>query len=113
MNGRTKRLGGIASAVGLLAAGVMLGVAPTANAAVGPSGCSAYVSHTNDHVAVGWCSHGNGTWYVQAKCGGPGRVNGPYKGDQGYRKLSREKASTLNCGTSGYPLEMKVVNVKA
>lgn len=47
-----------------------------------------------------------------AKCAGPGRVNGPYKGDQGYRKLGREKASTLSCGTSGYPLEMKVVNVK-
>ncbi|MDN3297026.1 hypothetical protein QWM81_23865, partial [Streptomyces ficellus] len=42
------------------------GVAPSAQAAVGPSGCSAYVSHTNDHVAVGWCSSGNGTWNVQA-----------------------------------------------
>ncbi|MFC9330017.1 hypothetical protein [Kitasatospora sp. NPDC057015] len=111
---RTRRMTGLAaSVIGLVSAGTMLAAAPAAQAAVGPEGCTAYVSHTDEHTAVGWCARGNGTWYVKAKCAGPGRVNGPYVGSQGKRSMGREQASTVNCGTSGWPIEMSVVNIKA
>ncbi|MFB6990267.1 hypothetical protein ACFC0C_28420 [Streptomyces sp. NPDC056178] len=108
-----KKFSTTASAIGLLAAGVTFGVAPSAQAAIGPSGCSAYVSTTNSHVAVGWCNSGNGTWNVQAWCGGPGGANGPYKGTPGRRSGGTEQAATLNCGSSGYPYSMSVVDIKA
>jgi hypothetical protein len=110
---RLRTMSGLAaSVIGLLASGRALAAAPTAPAAAGPAGCTAYQSHDNEHIAVGWCDRGNGTWYVQAKCGGPGRVTGPYRGTKGKRSQGRENASVLDCGGSGYPLEMKVVNSK-
>lgn len=113
MTSTLKKFGTTASAVSLLAVGMTFGVTPSAQAAVGPSGCSAYTSHTNSHVAVGWCSSGNGTWNVQAYCGGPGGARGPYKGTPGYRTRGVEKAATLNCGSSGFPYDMKVVDKRA
>ncbi|MFP3988356.1 hypothetical protein U9R90_12755 [Streptomyces sp. E11-3] len=112
MTGTYRKLGTMTSVLGLAVAGVTLSAAPS-QAAVGPKGCSAYVSHTNNHVAVAMCASGNGTWRVMAKCAGPGRVNGPYRGDEGYRTRGKEKASVLNCGSSGYPIELKVVDKKA
>jgi hypothetical protein len=99
----------------LSCAAIITGAGTAAAApAVGPTQCSAYVSGTNDHLAVGWCNLGNGTWYVQTNCATQqGGVEGPYKGIQGYRKLSTEKASTFNCGTGGIPVDLKVVDVKA
>lgn len=101
------------SASGLLAAGVLLGATGAAQAAPGgPSGCTAYVSQTDNHTAVGWCRSGSGTWNVQAMCAGPGSTHGPYKGDPGYRTRGTEKAATLNCG-GGYPTNLKVVDIKS
>lgn len=107
----TRKMGVAASAAVLLAGGLALGAAPSAQAAplVGPTGCSAYAS---GHNAVGWCTGGNGTWYVKTYCKGSGAPDGPYTGDQGYRKLSTEKASTKSCGTET-PFDMTVVNIHA
>ncbi|MFD7226612.1 hypothetical protein [Streptomyces sp. NPDC059881] len=113
MTSTLKKFVTTASAIGLLTAGMTFGIAPSAQAAVGPTGCTAYVSHTNDHVAVGACRSGNGTWNVQAWCGGPGGARGPYKGTPGYRTRGVEKMATINCGSSGYPYNMKVVDIKA
>ncbi|POX50275.1 hypothetical protein C3489_22825 [Streptomyces sp. Ru71] len=100
-----------ASASGLLAAGVVLGTTATAQAVPGgPSGCTAFLKPGNSHIAEAWCKKGNGYWNVQAKCAGPGSTHGPYKGDPGFRALSREKAAVLSCG-SGYPVELKVVDI--
>ncbi|MBL1083922.1 hypothetical protein JK359_18430 [Streptomyces actinomycinicus] len=113
MTSTLKRFATAASTIGLLGAGVTLGIAPSAQAVPGgPTGCTAYVSHTNEHVAVGWCRSGSGTWNVQAYCGGPGGARGPYKGTEGYRTRGMEKAATLNCGSSGFPYNMKVVDVR-
>jgi hypothetical protein len=101
----------VASSIGLLAASTALAEVPTAQAIAGPAECTAYQSNANEHIAVGWCDRGNGTWYIQAKCGGPGRVTEPLRGTKGKRSQGREKASILDCG-SGYPLEMKVVDTK-
>lgn len=96
MTSTLKKFGTTASAIGLLTAGMTFGIAPSAQAAVGPTGCTAYVSHTNDHVAVGACRSGNGTWNVQAWCGGPGgaraptrapRLPNPWRGEDGDDQL--------------------------
>ena len=110
------RAGSVTAATALLVGCAAITGAGTASAApaVGPSQCSAHVSVSNQHVADGWCDLGNGTWYVQTNCATQqGGVEGPYKGSQGYRKLSTEKQSTFNCGTGGFPVDMKVVDVKA
>ncbi|OJT18347.1 hypothetical protein BO221_40375 [Archangium sp. Cb G35] len=101
----------IASSIGLLAASTALAEESAEQAGIGPEGCKAYQSHKDDHVAVGWCDRGNGTWYVQARCGGPGSVTEPLRGTKGKRSQGKEKASILDCG-GGYPLEMKVVGKK-
>ncbi|WP_030269846.1 hypothetical protein [Streptomyces sp. NRRL B-24484] len=100
------------SLAGVVAAGATLFAAPVAEAAPGgPSGCTAYVSHDNEHNAVGWCTRGSGTWYVKAKCAGPGRVNGPYLGSEGKRSRGMEQASVLSCGSNGWPIEMTVTKI--
>ncbi|MFJ6010802.1 hypothetical protein [Streptomyces sp. NPDC092952] len=111
MNKSRAKTGVIASAAALLASGVTLGLAPAAEAAIQPTGCSAYVSHENANSAVAWCNSGNGSWYVQADCTSAGRVNGPYRGSKGWRKGATEAASVLNCGTNAWPINLKVVGV--
>ncbi|MGW1895251.1 hypothetical protein ACWCP6_34170 [Streptomyces sp. NPDC002004] len=111
MTSTLKKFATTTSAIGMMVAGMAFGAAPAAQAAVGPSGCTAFVDQNNAHRALAWCSHGNGHWNVQAWCGGPGGARGPYKGTNGFRALSREKAATLNCGSSGFPYNMKVVDI--
>ncbi|MFD0026017.1 hypothetical protein [Streptomyces sp. NPDC058382] len=111
MNKTRTRAGVLASAVALLASGITLGLAPAAEAAAKPSGCSAYVSHDDLNDAVAWCDKGNGSWYVQAKCASAGRVNGPYRGSKGWRKGATAAASVLDCGTNAWPTELKVVSI--
>ncbi|MFD4141507.1 hypothetical protein OHS70_13905 [Streptomyces sp. NBC_00390] len=111
----TTRTAALVATLGLAIGGALAGAAP-ASAAIGdPTGCSAYVD--NGGKAIGWCSSGTGQWQVFAKCAGTRGVTGPHGGDIGYRKgqgtpRATEKASVLNCGSSGYAVSPTIKIVR-
>jgi hypothetical protein len=106
-----KKFNVLLAAVSITAAGlVTAGTAPAYATATSLSGCSAYVSATDAHKAVGWCNSGTGDWWVHAYCAGPGAVYGPYTGTKGGRHRPTEQASVFSCGSGAYPVTLSITH---